>query len=63
MLLLKRAMQGAPGAPIWATTLALAEKWHIPPWEVHRHPGILKWAARQAALDEAREWKRKWDQD
>ncbi len=46
-------------APSWVTVLIMAEKWGVPPWEVGDAPGSLMWAARQNALDEAREWKRR----
>jgi hypothetical protein len=38
-------------APDWVTDLTLAEKWHIPPWEIENEAPLL-WVARQSALSE-----------
>lgn len=46
---------------MWLVALVLADRWHVPPWVIWRHPGARKWVARQAVYDEALEWKRKWD--
>ena len=44
----------AEGVPSWVTSLVLAERWGIPPWEVADHESSLLWANRAAALDQAR---------
>lgn len=49
------------GVPSWVTALLLAEKGWGHPEDIMRRPGGIKWAARQAALDEAREKSRKMD--
>lgn len=55
-------MQGdARRTPWWVTPLLLAEKWGMYPGDLVERGGSLTWAARQNALDEAREWKRKLD--
>jgi hypothetical protein len=37
--------------PDWVTDLALAEKWHMKPWEVAEETPLI-WVARQSVLDE-----------
>lgn len=55
-------LQGDPRrAPPWLTALLLAEKGWGHPDDIMRRRGGLLWAARQAVLDSAREWKRKLD--
>jgi len=39
--------------PDWVVDLVLADKWHMPPWEVAENAPLI-WVARQNALDEAR---------
>ena len=55
------ARYGRGKAPSWLTTLVLAEKWHKTPEEILTMRGGLKWAARQAAWDEAQATARKMD--
>ena len=55
-------LQGDPRrAPVWLSALLAAEKGWGHPDDIMRRRGGVKWAARQKALDEAREWKRKLD--
>lgn len=39
------ALHGHGTPPLWATTLAMAEAWGIPPWEVEEHASA-EWADR-----------------
>lgn len=49
------------GVPIWAQALIFAERWGGDPEEIMRRKGGVKWAARVAALDRAREKSAKMD--
>lgn len=46
---------GTKGVPSWVTALLLAEKGWGHPDDIMKRPGGIVWAARQAALDKARE--------
>lgn len=39
--------------PAWLVALQLAEAWGMPPWEVLRAPGSLRWAHRWAVYQQA----------
>lgn len=49
-------MLGIGEPPDWVADLALAEKWHMKPWEVETDAPLI-WVERQGALDEIRSTK------
>lgn len=49
------------GVPWWVTALLLAERGWGHPEDISKKRGGIVWAARQGALDEAREYWRKFD--
>ena len=51
----------AKGVPSWAQALVLAERGWGHPDDIMKRPGGIVWAARQAALDEARQRSAKMD--
>lgn len=53
---MRRALWYGTGTPPpWLNTLLLAERWHMYPGDLATRPGALRWAARQALVDDLRE--------
>ena len=49
--------------PSWVTTLQLAKEWGVPPWELHRGRGVLKWVERHNTLTRAQERNDKFNRE